>query len=166
MHLWNRTRCGKTTRVTAWESLRGKKPSSQHLAVFGTDVWCLVPKEQRGGTYGDKMEAGVYLGHDDRQGCPIVYLLRTGKEIRSRDVKFIPSFLHAASLQGGREAVDRVVRWMRQTLPQVRRLGRMSGLMYSRRLMALSSCGSVFSRLRGGIGSEWRSSSKWCCRQR
>ena len=95
------------TGVTPLEAIRGKKPSVKYLGVFGADVWCHLPREKRL-TFQAKMEPGVYLGHDDAQNCPIVLLIRTGKVIRTKDVKYPkqPTFQHAAALRNGQAAID------------------------------------------------------------
>jgi transposase InsO family protein len=109
VYLWNRLRVVKETGLTPYEALTGRKASVQHVGVFGCDVWVHLPKAQRQ-TFDAKMEAGIYFGHDETYHCAVVYVLRTGKQIRTRDVRYRKnSFEHAAALRGGAAAVQRAV---------------------------------------------------------
>jgi len=105
VYVWNRTHVSAETGVTPYESMFRRVPSVKHLHVFGCDVYCLVAKDQRG-TFDAKMEAGVYLGHDEVQNCAVVRLLRDGKTIRTRDVDAQDdSFVHARAIGEGSDAV-------------------------------------------------------------
>jgi hypothetical protein len=109
VYLWNRLRVNEKTGLTPYEAIIGRKASVQHVGVFGCDVWIHVPKAQRQ-TFDAKMEAGMYLGHDEQYHCAVVYVLRTGKQVRTRDVRYRKnSFTHAAALRGGAATVQKAV---------------------------------------------------------
>ncbi|RYF12745.1 MAG: hypothetical protein EOO40_00480, partial [Deltaproteobacteria bacterium] len=99
-YVWNRTSVARATGVTPWEAMRKRKPSMQHIGVFGCDVYFHVPKHRRG-TFEAKMLPGIYLGHNNVQNCAIVYDLRTGEEVLTRDVRYLDSFANAAALSAG-----------------------------------------------------------------
>ena len=87
----------------------GRKPSARHWGVFGCDAFVHIPKEQRG-ALDAKVEPCVYLGHDARQNCASVLVLRTSKVVASRDVLYRhDSFKHARALAAGEQAVGDVV---------------------------------------------------------
>src|SRR5262249_22311490 len=101
-YVWNRTAVAKATGMTPFEAMYGKKPSAQHWGVFGCDASCHVPRELRGATLRPKMEECIYLGHDSRQNCAVVYLLRDRKIAMTRDVLCRgTSFAYAAALAAG-----------------------------------------------------------------
>lgn len=86
--MWNRTHISKQTRMTPYESLRGKKPSLRHLAgTWGCDAYCHIPKEHRGALEA-KAEPCIYLGHSEAQNAANVLLLGSQKVICSRDVTY------------------------------------------------------------------------------
>ena len=110
--LWNRSMISKRTGVTPYESLYGKKPSAKHWGTFGCNAWIHVPKEQRS-SLAPKAEPCVYLGHDSRQNCACVYILRTRKLVRSRDVTYRPdSFTLARSIVKGDLAIEKAIEEM------------------------------------------------------
>jgi hypothetical protein len=107
--VWNRTHVAKATAVTPFEAIRGKKPNIRYLGVFGCDVYCHVPKNQRyGNTFKPKMQPGIYVGHDDDLMAAVVYLLEDGKTVYTRDVDLREtSFKHARAVgSGSKSAVD------------------------------------------------------------
>ncbi len=100
-YVWNRTHTSDTTKKTPYEMMFGKKPSMRSWGVFGCDAYLHVPKGQRD-VFAPKMDPCIYLGHDPVQNCATVYLLRTRKIIRSRDVSFREtSFTHGIALTAG-----------------------------------------------------------------
>ncbi|MDR3737610.1 MAG: reverse transcriptase domain-containing protein [Terracidiphilus sp.] len=107
--LWNRTHVCKRTGMTPYQQLYGKAPSAKHWGVFGCDAFVHVPREQRS-TLAPKAEPCIYLGHNGRQNCANVYVIRTRKVIASRDVRFrIDSFTLAHAMCEGEDAVSRAV---------------------------------------------------------
>jgi len=104
--VWNRTHISAATRVTPYESLRGKKPSLMHLGgTWGCDAYCHVPKEQRAALEA-KAEPCIYLGHNEAQNAAHVLLLSTRKVICSRDVKFrSDSFTFMKAFESGDASV-------------------------------------------------------------
>ena len=99
--IWNRTNVAPATGMTPYEAMLKKKPSIEHLSVFGCDVYYHVPRSQRG-TFDAKMLPGIYLGHSYEQRCAIVYDLRSGQEVFTRDVECLDRrFTHAAALVTG-----------------------------------------------------------------
>jgi hypothetical protein len=86
--LWNRTHIGAATGVTPYEATLAREPSIINVGVFGCDAFVHQDRTQRDTTFSPKAEPGVYLGHDSQQNCPVVYMLRTGKTLRVKDVLF------------------------------------------------------------------------------
>jgi hypothetical protein len=108
-YVWNRTKLSKTSGMTPYEMLKGRKPSARHWGVFGCDAFYHLPKEQRG-VLEPKVEPCIYLGHHAAQNCAKVYVLRTGKIVVTRDVTFRgSSFTHARALNNGDEYVRDVL---------------------------------------------------------
>ena len=104
-YLWNRTTVAPATGMTPFECVFKRKPSIRHWGVFGCDAFAHVPKEQRG-AFAAKMEPCIYLGHDPVQNSAVVYVLRTGKLISSRDLEYREqSFTHGVALGRGDGAV-------------------------------------------------------------
>ena len=103
--VWNRSHVSDTTGKTPYELMYGKKPSMRSWGVFGCDAYYHVPKEQRD-VFAPKMDPCIYLGHDAVQNCATVYVLRTKKIIRTRDVSFRESsFKHGVALTAGADRV-------------------------------------------------------------
>jgi len=105
----NRLEIAATTGMTPFEAMYQRKPSVKHWGVFGCDAFAHVPKGQRG-AFDPKMEACIYLGHDHVQNCAVVYVLRTRKVQKCRDVKYREtSFHHATALRQGDDAVHELL---------------------------------------------------------
>ena len=86
-----------------------RKPSLEHVGVFGCDAYYSIPKGQRD-VFGPKMVPCIYLGHDGVQNCAIVYDLLTEKDVRTRDVEYRENrFTHAAALVAGGDRVQDVL---------------------------------------------------------
>ena len=106
IYVWNRTHASKMTQQTPYEVMYGRKASVRHLAVWGCDAFCHVPKVQRG-PLDTKAQPCIYLGHDDHQNAAWVLLLVTNKVIVSRDVKYRNgNFSHIHALQRGDDALQ------------------------------------------------------------
>jgi len=88
VYLWNRTHIGARTGVTPYEATLAREPSIVHVGVFGCDAFVHMDRTQRDTTFSPKAEPGVYLGHDSMQNCPTVYMLRSGKTLKVKDVLF------------------------------------------------------------------------------
>jgi hypothetical protein len=102
-YLWNRTHVGRNTGKTPFEMMRGQQPNILHVGVFGCDVFVHQTRKQRETTFSPKALPGVYLGHDSQQNCPVVYMLDSGKKIRTKDVDFREgSFEHIRAVRHGR----------------------------------------------------------------
>ena len=100
--LQNRVHVATATGKTPHEAVYGRKPSLQHFAVYGCDVYYHVPKKDRPATMQAKMQPGIYLGFDSVHNCSRIYRLHTRDVITTRDVKFIHnSFQHATALKNG-----------------------------------------------------------------
>jgi hypothetical protein len=96
--LWNRTNVAPITGITPYEAMLKRKPSVEHVSVFGCDVFYHLPREQRD-TFDAKMAPGIYLGHNDERGSAIVYDMQSGQEVVTRDVEYLPQkFTHATQL--------------------------------------------------------------------
>jgi hypothetical protein len=99
-YVWNRTNVAQATGKTPFEAMRKRKPSVLHVGIFGCDVYYHVPRTHRG-AFDAKMLPGIYLGHNSVQDCAVVYDLRSGRELLTRDVKYLTSFTNAAALSAG-----------------------------------------------------------------
>jgi Reverse transcriptase (RNA-dependent DNA polymerase) len=107
--LWNRTHVNTKTGITPYQTLYGKVPSAKHWGVFGCDAFVHVPKEQRT-SLSPKAEPCIYLGHNGRQNCANLYVLRTRKVIASRDVTYRnDSFTFSHAVGDGDSAVQRTI---------------------------------------------------------
>jgi len=105
-YVWNRTNVAPATGRTPYEVLMKKKPSIQHIGVFGCDAYYHVARNRRG-TFDAKMLPGIYLGHSFERGCFIVYDLNSGQEVYTRDVECLDRrFTHAAALVAGGEQLE------------------------------------------------------------
>jgi hypothetical protein len=88
VYLWNRTHIGAATGVTPYEATLAREPSIIHVGVFGCDAFVHMDRSQRDTTFSPKAEPGIYLGHNSVQNCPTVYMLRSGKTLKVKDVLF------------------------------------------------------------------------------
>ena len=108
----NRTRVSSANGMTPYERASGKIPSfrERHIGVWGCDCYVHQRKEQRKGTMAAKSEPGIYLGHDREHNVPVVLLLRTGKKVISKDVRFLNDrFTHMRAFNGDQEDIDAVL---------------------------------------------------------
>jgi hypothetical protein len=107
--LWNRTHVSTRTGMTPYQLLYGKVPSAKHWGTFGCDAFVHVPKEQRS-ALASKAEPCIYLGHNGRQNCANVYVLRTRKVIASRDVSYRnDNFTFSHAICDGESATQRMI---------------------------------------------------------
>jgi transposase InsO family protein len=111
--VWNRTHVAEATGVTPYQTVLKRKPSLEHIGVFGCDCYYHVAKSERD-AFDAKMLPGIYLGHGNEPGTErdsaVVLDLRSGKEVRTRDVRFLnDSFKHAAALVAGGEQLENVL---------------------------------------------------------
>jgi hypothetical protein len=113
IYIWNRTYISKYTGITPYESFYKQKPSVNTVNVFGCDVFVLMSKIKRDhGTFASRGEPGIYLGHDSKQQCAIVYLLKTQKEIRTRSIQIgyrQSQFNYAKALKNGIDSINDVI---------------------------------------------------------
>jgi hypothetical protein len=72
---------------TPHEVWSGKKPSLQHLRVFGCDAYVHVPKENRS-KMDNKAEKCIFIGYKDGVKGYKLWSLETKKTVYSRDVVF------------------------------------------------------------------------------
>lgn len=111
VYVWNRTHIGRRTGVAPYQAMTGREASVLNIGEFGCDAYVHQHRDMRHSTLSRKSEPCIYLGHDGRQNCPRVLLLRSGKIVLSKDVTFREgSFLHARAHAEGRghefEAID------------------------------------------------------------
>src|SRR6185312_8722488 len=67
-------------------------------------------KELRAGAMAAKSEPGIYLGHSEERNLPIVLMLRSGKLVATRDVRFLNNrFSHMQAYRKGQEEMDAIV---------------------------------------------------------
>ena len=103
VYVWNRTHIGRRTEMTPYQSMTGREASVLNVGEFGCDAYVHQHRDTRHTTLSRKAEPGIYLGHDGRQNCPRVLLLRSGKTVLSKDVTFREgSFLHSRAYAEGR----------------------------------------------------------------
>jgi hypothetical protein len=103
VYLWNRTHIGRRTSMTPYQTMTGREASVLNVGEFGCDAYVHQHRDTRHTTLSRKAEPGIYLGHDGRQNCPRVLLLRSGKTVLSKDVTFREgSFLHSRAYAEGR----------------------------------------------------------------
>ena len=108
----NRTRVNIANGMTPYERASGRVPSfrERHVGVWGCDCFVHQRKEQRKGTMAAKSEPGIYLGHDREHNAPAVLILRTGKKVVSKDVRFVNDrFTHMRAFNGTQDEVDAVL---------------------------------------------------------
>jgi hypothetical protein len=86
-YLVNRSPSSALDDKTPHEVWYGRKPSLQHLRVFGCDVYVHVPKENRSKMY-KKAKKCIFIGYKDGVKGYKLWNLETKKTIYSRDVVF------------------------------------------------------------------------------
>ena len=108
----NRTRVASGTRKPPYELGTGRVPclKERKIGVWGCDCFVHQRKEQRDGAMAAKSEPGIYLGHSEETNAPTVLMLRTGKRVVTRDVRFLnSSFAHMRALKEGDDEVAAVL---------------------------------------------------------
>ena len=106
--LWNRVRISIPTGVTPYEKATGRVPSvnGKYIGVWGSDCWVHQRKEVRPGAMAPKSEPGIYLGHTEEHNAALVLLVRTGKRVVTRDLKFCNrSFEHMKAYKAGEKEI-------------------------------------------------------------
>jgi hypothetical protein len=88
VYLRNRSPTSGLKEVTPFEKLFGVKPDVGHLRVFGCDVFAKVPDEKRR-KLDPKAVKGIFVGYPEGSKGYKIFLPKTRKMIRSRDVKFL-----------------------------------------------------------------------------
>lgn len=68
------------------ELLNGRKPSIDHLRVFGCEAWVLKPEPRRTGKFEPKSERGIFIGYENTTTYRI---LLEDRLTTSRNVRFI-----------------------------------------------------------------------------
>lgn len=108
LYVWNRTYISRYTHTTPFETYYKQEASLSTVSVFGCDVNVWIHKSNReSGPFAPRGEPGVYLGHDPTQNCPIVWLLRSQKEIRTRNVDYRETeFNYSRAIKAGPTAVQ------------------------------------------------------------
>jgi hypothetical protein len=86
-YLVNRSPSSALDDTTPHEVWSGKKPSLQHLRVFGCDAYVHVPKENRS-KLDNKAEKCIFIGYKDGVKGYKLWNLETKKTVYSRDVVF------------------------------------------------------------------------------
>ena len=75
--------------LTRYEAWTGKKPSLQHLRVFGCDAYRHVLKDQRSNKLSTTSSIGVFVGYDEeKNGYYKIWDVQEQKLYRTRDVIF------------------------------------------------------------------------------
>jgi hypothetical protein len=107
--VWNRTRVSSANKKTPYETACGRVPSLKErtVGVWGCDCFVHQRKELRAGAMAAKSEPGIYLGHSEEANAPLVLILRTGKAVVSRDVRFFNDrFSHMRAYRMGPEQIE------------------------------------------------------------
>ena len=120
--VWNRTQVSLMTGKTPYETARGKAPNLglRYIGTWGCDCYVHLQKEQRAGALAAKAEPGIYLGHDEAHSAARVLVLRTMKEVISRDVRFkTESFAHMRAFRAGSEEIGAVLDGSADLRPQI-----------------------------------------------
>jgi hypothetical protein len=86
-YLVNRSPSSALDDTSPHEVWSGKKPSLQHLRVFGCDAYVHVPKENRS-KLDNKAEKCIFIGYKDGVKGYKLWNLETKKIVYSRDVVF------------------------------------------------------------------------------
>ena len=109
--IWNRVRASAATGKTPYEASMGRKPSLRDRAhVWGSDCFVHQRKDQRSGAMAAKSEPGIYLGHSEDRNTANVWILRTGKRVATRDVRYHDGrFLHMRALVAGDDGVAAIL---------------------------------------------------------
>lgn len=86
--------------LTRYEAWTGKKPSLQHLRVFGCDVYRHVLKDQRLNKLSATSSIGIFVGYDEeKNGYYKIWDVQEQKLYRTRDVIFIETSFTQAKLK-------------------------------------------------------------------
>lgn len=80
--------------VTPWERFRGVKPDVEHLKIFGSTAYALIPSQLRGSKIKPVSQKGHFVGYDSQSKAYRVWIPPTrmfpqGKLIISKDVKVV-----------------------------------------------------------------------------
>ena len=106
VYLRNRSPTSGLKEVTPFEKLFGVKPDVGHLRVFGCDVFAKVPDEKRR-KLDPKAVKGIFVGYPEGSKGYKIFLPKTRKMIRSRDVKFLEqTFSSDGQLDQPSELID------------------------------------------------------------
>ena len=87
VYLKNRSPTKAVQGMTPFEAWHGKKPSVDHLRVFGCDAYAHIPKDERG-KFDKKARKCVLLGYGAETKGYRLYDVKDRKIIYSRDVQF------------------------------------------------------------------------------
>src|SRR3954468_5677967 len=111
IYVWNRIYVSPNTNVTPYEIYYREQPSINNVSVFGCDAFNWSRKVKRDvGTFASRGEPGIYLGHDSVQRCPIIWLLQSKKEVRSRAVSYrADQFNYARAAKEGESKLREVI---------------------------------------------------------
>ena len=114
VHVFNKTRRRSGSTVAPLEAITGKKPSLDHLRVFGCPAYVHIPSQRR-----TKMQApsrkGIFVGYTPNSQSWMVYLPATRTVLSSRSVTFdeewrplspIRNLTDPASTIGGTAPID------------------------------------------------------------
>jgi hypothetical protein len=86
-YLVNRSPSSVLVEKTLHEAWNGKKPSLEHLRVFGCDSYVHVPKENRS-KLDNKVEKCIFIGYKDGIKGYKIWNLETKKVVYNWDVVF------------------------------------------------------------------------------
>ena len=87
VYVHNRVLDKQSPEITAYERVFGKKPSLDHLRVFGCTAYAQVPKEKRK-VWQPKAERLILIGYDSASQKYRLYDESSGKVIIARNVSF------------------------------------------------------------------------------
>ena len=85
-YLINRSPTKHLKDCTPHEAWYGRKPDIQHLKVFGSVAYSLIPQAKRN-KFDDKSEKCIFVGYSERSKAYKLYNPKTKKVVISRDVR-------------------------------------------------------------------------------
>lgn len=113
-YVWNRMRVsvhqGTQQYRSAYTLVYGRVPDLTYVRKFGCDVYIFIPKEKRESSMAHKMQLGIYLGHDEQKSCALVYRMKDGAIIHTRDIRAREDqFTCAKSLNSGSQINTEII---------------------------------------------------------
>lgn len=87
VYILNKTGTSSIPDKTPYELWFGNKPTIEELKVFGSEVYCHIPKQKRR-KWDEKSKKGIFVGYDENVKGYRIYFRNTNKTELHRDVIF------------------------------------------------------------------------------